>query len=105
VAFFLVSIKLDIEYSEKADWVWGWEAVVVMAAYPFIAAKGVFGKSLVCFQNYYSSKESATLKTACGQLRACHEAVGYSFISRPLAVKCKVPGSRTARCINARVCA
>lgn len=50
MAFFLVSINLDIEYSEKADWVWGWAAVVVMAAYPFIAAKGGFREELGLLQ-------------------------------------------------------
>jgi hypothetical protein len=68
VALFFVSISLVIEYSEKADQVWSWNAVVVMAAYPFIAAKGVFGKILACFSEC-CSKESATLRTACGQLR------------------------------------
>lgn len=31
-----------MENSEKAGRLWGWEAVVVMVAYPFIAAKGGF---------------------------------------------------------------
>lgn len=43
MAFFLACISLDVEYSDKAERVWVWEAVVVMAAYPFIAAKGVIG--------------------------------------------------------------